>query len=161
MAPTSTPKPSRPIPFTPKRPLSAASQHRDLPRSSTPASAAMSSIKKFKATLTSESRTHRLLSKSKPLNSVPGSPARSSSGLDVTRPRTPGTPRSRSPLPGGPAMTSEMDVSRVDPEEVLVDAQNVEPGDVSADIDETWLNGADHGKEDKVLVSIRYGLATV
>ena len=58
-------------------------------------------------------------------------------------------------------MTSEMDVSRVDPEEVLVDAQNVEPGDVSADIDETWLNGADHGKEDKVLVSIRYGLATV
>lgn len=51
--------------------------------------------------------------------------------------------------------TSEMDVSRVDPEEVLVDAQTVELGDVSADIDEAWLRGTDHGKEDKVLVSIR------
>jgi hypothetical protein len=49
-----------------------------------------------------------------------------------------------------------MDVSRVDPEEVLVDAQNMEAGDVSADIDEKWLTGTDHGKEDKVLVSIRY-----
>ena len=49
-----------------------------------------------------------------------------------------------------------MDVSRVDPEEVLVDAQNVEAGDVSGDIDEVWLTGKDHGNEDKVLVSVRY-----
>jgi hypothetical protein len=56
-------------------------------------------------------------------------------------------------LPPGTMATSEMDVSWVD-QEVLVDAHNVEAGDVSADIDETWLNGADHGKEDKVLVSI-------
>jgi centromeric protein E len=51
-------------------------------------------------------------------------------------------------------MTSEMDVSRVDPEEVLVDAQNVEVdevGDVS--VDES--DGKEYGKEDKVLVSIR------
>ena len=52
--------------------------------------------------------------------------------------------------------TSEMDVSCVDLEEVLVGAQNVEAADVSADIDEAWLTGTDHGKEDKVLVSIRY-----
>lgn len=49
-----------------------------------------------------------------------------------------------------------MDVSRVDPEEVLVDAQNVEPGDVSGDIDEALLRNTNHGSEDKVLVSIRY-----
>jgi hypothetical protein len=53
-----------------------------------------------------------------------------------------------------------MDVSRVDPEEVLVDAQNVEPGDVSGDIDEAWLTGKDHGSEDKVLVSVRYVISS-
>ena len=48
-----------------------------------------------------------------------------------------------------------MDVSRVDPEEVLVDAANVsgDLGDVSADIE---LNDLDTVAEDKVLVSIRY-----
>ena len=46
-----------------------------------------------------------------------------------------------------------MDVSRVDPEEAVVDFQTLEDGDISAEIDETAL--ADHGKEDKVLVSIR------
>jgi centromeric protein E len=52
---------------------------------------------------------------------------------------------------------SEMDVSNVDPEEVLVDYQTVEPGDVSGEMDEAWLRAAesDHGKEDKVMVSIR------
>lgn len=49
---------------------------------------------------------------------------------------------------------SEMDVSRIDPEEALVDAETVEPGDISMEIDESLLNG-DYGKEDKVLVSIR------
>lgn len=51
-------------------------------------------------------------------------------------------------------MISEMDVSRVDPEEALVDYQNVEAGDISGDIDESMLQ--DYGTEDKVLVSIRY-----
>lgn len=50
-----------------------------------------------------------------------------------------------------------MDVSNVDPEEVLVDFQTVDPGDVSGEVDEAWLKAAslDHGKEDKVMVSIR------
>ena len=48
-----------------------------------------------------------------------------------------------------------MDVNRVDPEEVLVDAANVsgDLGDVSADIESDDL---DTVAEDKVLVSIRY-----
>lgn len=51
-----------------------------------------------------------------------------------------------------------MDVSNVDPEEVLVDFQTVEPGDISGELDEAWLKAAnlDHGKEDKVMVSIRF-----
>lgn len=48
-----------------------------------------------------------------------------------------------------------MDVSRVDPEEVLVDFETLEPGDVSGDIDESQLPIPEYGKEDKVLVSIR------
>ncbi|KAJ3008912.1 hypothetical protein NUW54_g2975 [Trametes sanguinea] len=47
-----------------------------------------------------------------------------------------------------------MDVSRVDPEEALVDSETVEPGDISAEIDESLLK-TDYGREDKVLVSIR------
>jgi len=50
--------------------------------------------------------------------------------------------------------TSEMDVSNVDPEMVLVDSQTVEPGDISGEIDESALH-YDHGKEDKVMVSVR------
>ena len=52
---------------------------------------------------------------------------------------------------------SEMDVSRVDPEEALVDFETVtEVGDVSADMDEVdAMLREDYGKEDKVLVSIR------
>ena len=50
---------------------------------------------------------------------------------------------------------SEMDVSRVDPEEALVDFETVDDeGDISADIVESMLR-TDYGKEDKVLVSIR------
>ena len=52
-------------------------------------------------------------------------------------------------------MESEMDVSRVDPEEVLVDAENVDV-DLSVELDDAFLKTLDHGKEDKVLVSIRY-----
>lgn len=51
-------------------------------------------------------------------------------------------------------MPSEMDVSRVDPEEVLIDYQNVEAGDVSIEVDEPEKE-VDHGSEDKVQVSIR------
>lgn len=45
-------------------------------------------------------------------------------------------------------------MSRVDPEEVLVDAENVDV-DLSVELDEAFLKDLDHGKEDKVLVSIR------
>ncbi|EIW74546.1 kinesin-domain-containing protein, partial [Coniophora puteana RWD-64-598 SS2] len=49
-----------------------------------------------------------------------------------------------------------MDVSRVDPEEALVDADTVDHADVSMELDEQGTGGpAEHGKEDKVLVSIR------
>lgn len=53
--------------------------------------------------------------------------------------------------------TSEMDVSVVDPEQVLVDYQTIEEAEISGEIDEAWLQAAmlDHGKQDKVMVSIR------
>ncbi len=46
-----------------------------------------------------------------------------------------------------------MDVSRVDPEEALVDCETVEAGDISVEMDESPLQ--DYGQEDKVLVSVR------
>ena len=53
-------------------------------------------------------------------------------------------------------MESEMDVSRIDPETALVDAENVDAGELSIDnIDELDLKLAEFGKEDKVLVSVR------
>jgi centromeric protein E len=45
-----------------------------------------------------------------------------------------------------------MDVSRVDPEEALVDFETVEAGDISADIDPSTLS---ESGQDKVLVSVR------
>lgn len=53
--------------------------------------------------------------------------------------------------------TSEMDVSNVDPEQVLVDYQMIEETEISGEIDEAWLQAAmlDHGKHDKVMVSVR------
>jgi centromeric protein E len=54
-----------------------------------------------------------------------------------------------------------MDVSNVDPEDVLVDFETVEPGDgdISAEIDEEWVRDAllegDRENEEKVLVSVR------
>ncbi|RDB19180.1 Kinesin-like protein KIN-7N [Hypsizygus marmoreus] len=137
----STPaKPTRPAPFTPKRPLSAMST---TSTTMTHTTLLASTHKKYKATLSTESRARVTTTKAPMLAPVPGTP---------TRPRTPGTPRSPSLMP----MTSEMDVSNVDPEEVLVDYQTptVEPGDISGEVDEAWLRGG-YGKEDKVMVSIR------
>ncbi|KAG6332456.1 hypothetical protein ID866_6634 [Astraeus odoratus] len=124
----------------------------DIPRSTTPS--ILGTAKKYKATLSSESRLRTTKSPSaSSLTPVPGSPPKPSS--DGARPKTPSTPRGVSPNPGlfiGPGDMS-MDVSRVDPEEVLVDFQTVEPGDMSGDFDESSIPG--YGKEDKVLVSIR------
>ena len=49
-----------------------------------------------------------------------------------------------------------MDVSRVDPEDVLVDWETVEPADISGEVDENFLRADSNGnQDDKVLVSIR------
>jgi len=48
--------------------------------------------------------------------------------------------------------TSKMDVSRVDPEEALVDFETVEAGDISADIDPSTVF---QSAQDKVLVFVR------
>ncbi|KAF5317483.1 hypothetical protein D9619_013159 [Psilocybe cf. subviscida] len=166
----------RPAPFTPsKRPLSmqstgsstasASSTQEDqlnarLSRTANAPIFLNSTHKKYKAALSVESRPQAkssVFKGSATLAPIPATPTRRDGSH--SRPRTPNTPRSR----GGaesPCMftsTSEMDVSNVDPEQVLVDAQTVEPGDLSAEIDEAWLRAAemDHGKEDKVMVSIR------
>lgn len=47
-------------------------------------------------------------------------------------------------------------MSRIDPEDAVVDYQNVECGDISAELDESPLAEHDYGSADKVLVSIRY-----
>ncbi|KAI8986071.1 kinesin-domain-containing protein [Trametes punicea] len=141
---------SRPVPFTPKRPISALNSS-DISRSTTPT--LLGTAKKYKAPLSSESRT-RLASKST-LGSVPPTPSRPrSKSRDSSRPKTPSSPRKGTESPLLMPHVSEMDVSRVDPEEALVDSEMVEPGDISADIDESLLN-SEYGKEDKVLVSIR------
>ncbi|OJA19520.1 hypothetical protein AZE42_03209 [Rhizopogon vesiculosus] len=149
----STPAPSRisrSIPFTPKRPLSSASSS-ELP-SAIKSSVLGSTAKKFKAALSSESRLRNTVVSKPSLAAVPATPARKS--FEAARPRTPGTPN-RSQTPNPIMNTSDMDVSRIDPEESLVDFQTVEAGDISADIDEGVIPGPNYGKDDKVLVSIR------
>ncbi|TBU48538.1 kinesin-domain-containing protein [Dichomitus squalens] len=160
MSTSSTSKLARPVPFTPKRTHSLipddASDSR-LPRSTTPS--LLASSKKYKAPLSSESRT-RLTSKPGPLF-VPPTPSRSKSRDGSTpgsaRPKTPASPRKGTESPLLMPHVSEMDVSRIDPEEALVDFETVtEVGDVSADLDEVdAMLREDYGKEDKVLVSIR------
>jgi len=145
----STSKLARPI-FTPKRPLSVVSGS-DL----TTSSIFSNTAKKYKAALSSEARVRNI--KAAPhatLAPVPGTPTKQGDG---SRPKTPSTPRGASPAPAlfMNAGDMSMDVSRVDPEEALVDFQTIEPGDISADIDESQLSIPDYGKEDKVLVSVR------
>ncbi|KAI0632210.1 kinesin-domain-containing protein [Trametes polyzona] len=157
MSSASTSKLARPAPFTPKRPLSAANFSSDgdasrLPRSTTPSM--LGSTKKYKAPLSTESRMRHT---SKPaLGSVPPTPthASRSKSRDSARPKTPNSPRKGTESPLLMPHVSEMDVSRIDPEEALVDSETVEPGDISVEMDENFLN-SEYGKEDKVLVSIR------
>ena len=162
--------------FTPKRPLSTQSTPSAtsdpsfatrLSRTnsnsstssslSTPQTLLSTTHKKYKAPLSVESRSKPTYGKTtKPvLPPVPGTPTRKDG--TQSRPRTPNTPRKGAESPSLMPAANEMDVSNVDPEQVLVDYQNVEPGDVSGEIDEAWLRAAqlDHGKQDKVMVSIR------
>ena len=168
--------PSTPRPlFTPKRPLSTHSTPSTLndpnflrlsrtnsnsstsSSLSTPQTLLSTTHKKYKAPLSVESRLKTTYGKvAKPvLPTVPGTPSRKDG--TQSRPRTPNTPRKGAESPSLMPSTNEMDVSNVDPEQVLVDYQNVEPGDISGEIDEAWLRAAqlDHGKQDKVMVSIR------
>ncbi|KAF8476726.1 kinesin-domain-containing protein [Russula ochroleuca] len=138
--------------FTPRRSLSTASSTGP-PRSSTPGPLnALASAKKFKAALSSEART-RTTVKTKPpaFPPAPGTPTK----RDPSRPRTPGTPR-QGDDDAHQDDRSEMDVSRVDPEEVLVDWETVEPADISGEVDENFFRAVENAnKDDKVLVSIR------
>ncbi len=149
-----------------KRPLSCASSS-DLstPRSATPVnypgtSSQPPSPKKYRSALSSESRLRGAAS------STALKRAKTPTSLDVpsdgSRSRS-GTPVPHSPHSLGASLESEMDVSRVDPESVLVDATNVcDDPDLSLD-GEANLNILDglertelgKGTEDKVLVSVR------
>ncbi|KAJ3817412.1 kinesin [Lentinula raphanica] len=160
-----TSKVVRPTPFTPKRPVTHSTSMERLTRATvTPNPNLLASThKKYKAPISNDvrSRTHLRTNSSKPTTLAPvaGSRPNSPTKSDNGRPRTPGTPRrGTTPDPSMERSTSEMDVSNVDPEEVLVDYQTVEQADVSlGEMDEAWLKTmqADHGKEDKVMVSVR------
>ncbi|KIL66902.1 hypothetical protein M378DRAFT_185909 [Amanita muscaria Koide BX008] len=131
---------------------------------------------KYKAALSTESKPRNIhFPRSKtPLPTVPGSPKTPSRPNSRTgkRPESvcsgAGTwGRTTPSLPlFGTTQLSEMDVSNVDPEDVLVDSHTVEPGDVSGelaldildsadppDVDDEGANNA--GKHDKVMVSVR------
>jgi centromeric protein E len=109
---------------------------------------ALGAAKRYTAPISTESRTRNRTQSTVTGTTTNGRPKTPISG----RPKTPTTPR-RAESPMVAINTSEMDVSRVDPEEVLVDFETVGPGDISAYIDESFLK--DTESDDKVLVSIR------
>ncbi|KAH9002781.1 kinesin-domain-containing protein [Lactarius hatsudake] len=123
-------------------------------RSSTPLNP-FASAKKFRAALSSEARTRTTVKIKPPAAAAPPAPG-TPTKRDPLRPKTPGTPRQGEDDPLRDDR-SEMDVSRVDPEDVLVDWETVEPGDISGEVDENFLRttAANGNKDDKVLVSIR------
>ncbi|KAH8113581.1 kinesin-domain-containing protein [Phellopilus nigrolimitatus] len=160
------------IPCTPKRPLSQALSAEDITHMPIPASAPRYSgaarsqtpvggpaVKKYKAAISSESRT-RTTSRAKTPSSLdlPSTPTRTALSRSTTplpgSPRTPKRSQSRCDDIFLENEMSEMDVSRVDPEEALVDAENVEV-DLSVELDERELRSLKYGGEDKVLVSVR------
>src|SRR6266540_2419902 len=118
-------------PFTPKRaPSASSSLNARLSRVNQPVllnATRGGSAKKYKAPLSAEVRQPVKAS----LSPIIGSPTKRD-GM-ISRPRTPNSPALT-------LATSEMDVSNVDPEMVLVDSQTVEPGDISGEIDETALD---------------------
>ncbi|KIK52881.1 hypothetical protein GYMLUDRAFT_265283 [Collybiopsis luxurians FD-317 M1] len=159
-----TSKLAKPAPFTPKKPMNGGTSMDRLTRATvTPNPNLLASThKKYKAPISSDVKARLRSNSSKPttLAPIPSSRPTSPTKSDNGRPRTPGTPTKRgsTPDPSLVRATSEMDVTNVDPEDVLVDFQTVEPADVSlGELDEAWLKTvqADHGKEDKVMVSVR------
>ncbi|TEB23012.1 kinesin-domain-containing protein [Coprinellus micaceus] len=144
--------------------MSSTTSSLDSRNTKTPATPLLTANKKFKAPLSVENRKIYTKPKSaSTLAPIPSTPTKKGDGSS-SRPRTPISPRpgSASPRKGAESpflfpATSEMDVSNVDPESVLVDFESVEPGDVSGEVDEAWLKTSlrDHGSEDKVMVSVR------
>ncbi|KIY46704.1 kinesin-domain-containing protein [Fistulina hepatica ATCC 64428] len=141
----------RPAPFTPtKRPLSAAGSTPAARNHTTPG--LLSSTHKYKAPLSSESK---LRTGVKPLNLsfIHGTPSRPGSPMKAdARPRTPATPH---------ADLSEMDVTQVDPEEVLVDFQSVEPGDISGELDIHDISDANLRSQDKVMLEVFFVVSLI
>lgn len=138
--------------FTPRRSLSISSASSRSSTSTPKPLNPFASAKKLKAAITLEART-RTTVKTKPpaVHPAPGTPTK----RDPSRPKTPGTPRQAD---DDPLLDdrSEMDVSRVDPEDVLVDWETVDQADISGEVDENFFGPASNGdKNDKVLVSIR------
>ncbi|KAJ3557151.1 hypothetical protein NP233_g11815 [Leucocoprinus birnbaumii] len=151
-------------PSTPKRTNSSASTSSmssdvssRLSRNAAPNNLLASTHKRYKAPLSVESRSKNFTKTKSVLSSVPGTPTKRSGTPSTSRPQTPASPRKGAESPSLLPATSEMDVSIVDIESVLVDYQMVEEADVSGEIDDAWLQAAmnDHGKHDKVMVSIR------
>lgn len=158
------------IPCTPKRPLTQAEENAiqasvprypNVARAQTPLNNGPA-VKKYKAAITVDAKP-RIKAKSSisSLHSAAG---------NLEAPRTPTRSRPTTPIPGSPRntptkrpqsrcedvfMESEMDVSRIDPEQALVDAENVEI-DLSAEMDEREVRSLLYGQEDKVHVSVRY-----
>jgi len=112
--------------------------------------------KRYKAPLSGESRSKNL-TRAKYVSCVPGTPTKRSGTPSNSRPQTPASSRNGTESPYLMPAMSEMDVSNVDPESVLVDYQMVEEGGVSGEIDDAWLQAAmnDDNKRDKVVVSVR------
>ncbi|RDB19183.1 Kinesin-like protein KIN-7L [Hypsizygus marmoreus] len=132
----STPaKPTRPAPFTPKRPLSAMST---TSTTMTHTTLLASTHKKYKATLSTESRARVTTTKAPMLAPVPGTPPRLVH------------------LPVVDAHDERDGCQQCGPGGGVGDYRTptVEPGDISGEVDEAWLRGG-YGKEDKVMVSIR------
>ncbi|KAI0088303.1 P-loop containing nucleoside triphosphate hydrolase protein [Irpex rosettiformis] len=107
--------------------------------------------KQYKAALSTEAkaltrtRTNSNSRPQTPSNKIP-------SDAPASRPKTPTTPRKGVPSPV--PFISDMDISRIEPEDALVDCETLEASDVSIEIVEDMpLNN--YGQEDKVLVSIR------
>lgn len=114
--------------------------------------------KRYKAPLSVESRSKNLTKTKSAASYPPRTPTKRSGTPSHSRPQTPASARKGAESPFIMPAMSEMDVSNVDPESVLVDYQMVEDEEeVSGEIDDSWLQAAmnNHGTRDKVMVSVR------
>ncbi|KAI5825953.1 P-loop containing nucleoside triphosphate hydrolase protein, partial [Schizophyllum commune Tattone D] len=120
--------------------LKTPSQLKTLFAKAPPVSGLLSSThKRYKAAISGDTKVRSVRRPVSTLAPVPASPSRS-----ISRPTTPARDELSAPI-------SEKDVSNVNPEEVPLDYQTTERGDVSAEIDPAEVNTS----EDKVMVSVR------